>query len=34
MDELCQGVLDGFGMPGEWVLSIVTQFFRLMGICY
>ena len=25
--ELCQRVLDGFGMPVEWALSMVVPFF-------
>ena len=25
--EKCQKVLDRFGMPTEWALSIVVQFF-------
>ena len=28
MAEICQKVLDGFGMPVEWVLSIVVQIFK------
>ena len=28
MAELCQGVLDAFGMPAEWSLSIVVPIFQ------
>ena len=28
MAEICQKVLDGFGMPAEWALSIVVQIFK------
>ena len=31
MAEICQKVLDGFGMPAEWVLSIVVQIFKGKG---
>ena len=27
MDKICQKVLDGFGMPAEWALSIVAPIF-------
>ena len=29
--ETCQKVLDGFGMPVEWALSIVVQIFNGKG---
>ena len=28
MAELCQGVLDGRGMPDEWALSVVVPIFK------
>ena len=28
MLELCQGVLDGRGMPDEWALSVVVPIFK------
>ena len=28
MVELCQGVLDGRGMPDDWVLSVVVPIFK------
>ena len=28
MDEICLKVLDGFGMPIEWALSIVVAIFK------
>ena len=28
MSEMCQKVLDGFGMPAEWALSIVVPMFK------
>ena len=28
MAEICQKVLDGFGMPAEWALIIVVSIFR------
>ena len=31
MAEICQRVLDGFGMPVEWALSIVVSFFKEKG---
>ena len=31
MDEICQGVLDGFGMPVEWVLSVAVPIFKGKG---
>ena len=31
MVELCQGVLDGRGMPDEWVLSVVVPNFKGKG---
>ena len=31
MAEMCQKVLDGFGMPVEWVLSIVVPIFKGKG---
>ena len=31
MAEICLGVLDGFGMPVEWALSIVFPMFKGMG---
>lgn len=30
MVELCQSVLDGRGMPDEWVLSVVVPIFKGM----
>ena len=29
MAEICQKVLDGFGMPADWALSIVVQIFKM-----
>ena len=29
--EICQKVLDGFGMPAEWALSIVVPIFKGKG---
>ena len=29
--EICQWVLDGFGMPVEWALSIVVPIFKWNG---
>ena len=29
--ELCQGVLDGRGMPDEWALSVVVPIFKGKG---
>ena len=31
MVELCQGVLDGRGMPDEWGLSVVVPIFKRKG---
>ena len=31
MAEICQEVLDGFGMPSELALSIVVPIFKGMG---
>ena len=31
MAEVCQRVLDGFGMPVEWALSIVAAIFKGKG---
>ena len=31
MAEICQRVLDGFGMPVEWALSIVVSIFMGKG---
>ena len=31
MVELCQGVLDGRGMPDDWVLSVVVSIFKGKG---
>ena len=31
MAEICPKVLDGFGMPAEWALSIVVPFFKGKG---
>ena len=31
MAEICQKVLDGFGMPAEWALSIVVPIFKVKG---
>ena len=31
MSEICQRVLDGFGMPVEWALSIVVLIFKGKG---
>ena len=31
MAEICQKVLDGFGMPAEWALSIVVPIFMGKG---
>ena len=31
MAEICLKVLDGFGMPAEWALSIVVPIFKGMG---
>ena len=31
MAEICQRVLDGYGMPVEWALSIVVPIFKEMG---
>ena len=31
MVEICQRVLDGFGIPAEWSLSIVVQIFKGKG---
>ena len=31
MAEICQRVLDGFGMPVEWALGIVVQIFKGKG---
>ena len=28
MVELCQGVLDGRGMPDDWALSVVVPIFK------
>ena len=28
MAEICQKVLDGFGIPAEWALSIVVPIFK------
>ena len=28
MAEICQKVLDGFGMPAKWVLIIVVPIFK------
>ena len=32
MVELCQGVLDGRGMPDDWVLSVVLPIFKGKGV--
>ena len=29
--ELCQGVLDGRGMPDDWALSVVVPIFKDKG---
>ena len=31
MAEICQKVLDGFGMPAEWALRIVVPIFKGKG---
>ena len=31
MAEICQKVLDGFGPPAEWDLSIVVPIFKRKG---
>ena len=31
MTEICQMVLDGFGMPAEWIQSIVVTIFKGKG---
>ena len=31
MAEICQKVLDGFGMPAEWALSMVVPIFKWKG---
>ena len=31
MMELCQGVLDGRGMPDEWALSVLVPIFKEKG---
>ena len=31
MSEICQRVLDGYGMPPEWTLSTVVQIFKAKG---
>ena len=31
MDEICQIVLVGFGMPAEWALSMVVPIFKRKG---
>ena len=31
MAEICQKVLDAFGMPAEWALSIVVPIFKGKG---
>ena len=31
MAEICQRILDGFGMPVEWALSIVVPIFKGKG---
>ena len=31
MAEICQKVIDGFGMPAEWALSIVVPIFKGKG---
>ena len=31
MADICQKVLDGFGMPAEWALSIVDPIFMGKG---
>ena len=31
MAEICQKVLDGFGMPAEWALSMVVPIFKGKG---
>ena len=31
MAEICKKVLDGFGMPVKWALSIVVQIFKVKG---
>ena len=31
MVELCQGVLDGRGMPDEWALSVLVPIFKRKG---
>ena len=32
MPEICQKVLDGFGMPAEWSLGIVVPIFNGLGL--
>ena len=32
MAEICQRVIDGFGMPVEWALIIVVPIFQLRVI--
>ena len=32
MAEICQSILDGFGMPVEWALSIVVAILKGRGI--
>ena len=34
MAEICQRVLDGFGMPVEWALSTVVPIFKGNGYGY
>ena len=31
MAEICQKVLDGFGMPADWALSIEVPIFKWKG---
>ena len=31
MAEICQKVLEGFGMPAEWALSLVVLIFKWKG---
>ena len=31
MAEVCQRVIDGFGMPDEWALCIVVPIFKGKG---
>ena len=31
MADVCQKILDGFGMPAEWALSIMVPIFKGKG---